>query len=228
MGGNAPYTYPDLNNFYLAAVKADGTVLAQSFHRGYAGFGTLDPSNPNWTNTTNPALKYQVLRPRPAEHPNFPLPDDAGGDVLNLIGGRGYYDPIQKKYCNNDSFWIDIGAPVMTAPDGTKYKMLVAPLIMDLDGRINLGTAGNILGPGNTHVSNQGFGGWEVNLAKVLYGDTLPPTSAPTPLEYINLILGRGTGAGAKDTRQVRHERHALYGRHVRPFGHSRSFLRSR
>ena len=91
----------------------------------------------------------------------------------------------------NDSIWIDIGAPVMTAPDGTQYKMLVAPLIMDLDGRVNLATAGNILGPGNTHVSNQGWGPWEVNLAKVLYAD-----NPANPVEWINLFMGKAMPAG--------------------------------
>src|SRR5205085_375716 len=32
-GFNVPYTYPDLNNLFLAAVKADGTVLLPSYHR---------------------------------------------------------------------------------------------------------------------------------------------------------------------------------------------------
>src|SRR5262245_41987418 len=69
-GFNVPYTYPDLNNMFLGAVRADGTVLARSFHRdwtGSNGFGPLDPANPNWFDTTNPALKYLVLRPRPVD-----------------------------------------------------------------------------------------------------------------------------------------------------------------
>src|SRR5262245_25968559 len=39
-GFHVPYTYPDLNNFYLGAVRADGTVLSPSFHREYL-FGRL-------------------------------------------------------------------------------------------------------------------------------------------------------------------------------------------
>jgi hypothetical protein len=176
VGGNAPYTYPDLNNFFLAAVKADGTVVTPSFHRKWLFNPTTpfnDMTNPNWT---KPEGKYLILRPRPAEHPGFPVPEDPTGDVKNLVGAPG----------GNDSIWIDIGAPVMTAPDGTLYKMLVAPLIIDLDGRINLNTAGNILGPGNTHVSNHGLGPWEVNLAKVLYGDQ---TAMNPPTQYIKLIF---------------------------------------
>jgi hypothetical protein len=183
VGGNAPYTYPDLNNCFLAAVTAGGQVLTPSFHRAWLfnpGRAFNDVTNPNWTNR---AGKYLTLRPRPAEHPTFPYPDDAGGDVKNLVWAQG----------GNDSIWIDIGAPVLTAPDGTKYKPLFAPLIMDLDNRINLGTAGNILGPGNTHVSNMGWGGWEANLGKVLYADG--KSGAIPPNEWINLFRGKVLGA---------------------------------
>ncbi len=208
VGGNAPYTYPDLNSFFLAAVKADGTVLTPSYHRpwlfqvvGGKPYAFNDMNNPNWYNVVG---KYLTLRPRPAEHPSFPLPGDATGDVKNLPWAPG----------GNDSIWIDLGAPVMTAPDGTKYKMMFAPLIIDLDGRVNLNTAGNLLAyvaamnaskvaPSSSqvwqaasaaHVSNQGWGPWEVNLSKVLWGDQIvtpyPQTTPPTPPEWMRLFTG--------------------------------------
>src|SRR5262249_23047806 len=62
-GFNAPYTYADENNMFLAAVDYQGNVLAPSFHRDYTGFGTLDPAPQagpnNWLvpSTTDPSLK---------------------------------------------------------------------------------------------------------------------------------------------------------------------------
>ena len=52
----------------------------------------------------------------------------------------------------------------MTAPDGRRYKMLFAPLIIDLDGRINLNYAGSL-----TSRSNQGWGKWEMDLTQVVF-----------------------------------------------------------
>jgi hypothetical protein len=160
---NPGYTYPDLNHVYLAAVRADGTVLMPSFHRPWL-FGTLDPSNPNWTSADG---KYKILRPRPADHPpmngkaGFPYPADDTGDVKNLMGPGGM-----------DSFWLDLNAPVLVARDGRKYKPLFAPLVIDLDGRVNVNVHGNVRGAGGAHVSNQGWGPWEVSLAPVLAADT--------------------------------------------------------
>jgi hypothetical protein len=181
-GFNPPYTYPDLNNVLLAAVKADGTVLTPSGHRHWLfnpGRPLNDRDNPNWTNAEG---KYLTLRPRefdqrldPGVPSAFPYPEDAGGDVKNLVGAPG----------GNDSVWIDLGAPVRTAPDGRKFKMLFAPLVCDLDNRVNLNVHGNARGAGAAHRSNQGWGPWEVNPGRVLdRGD-----------EWAALLVGRGTPA---------------------------------
>lgn len=197
-GYNAPYTYPDLNNMYLAAVKADGTVMLPSFHRPWAGalppaqgFGSLDPANPNWYRTDPAAalLKYMVLRPRPADHNGFPPPLDAGGDVKNLMGYPPYIDPMTGKLVNHDSIWLDLGAPAILAPDGRKFKPLFAPLVMDLDNRVNLNVHGNASGrvvgtPPLRHGSNQGWGPWEVNPGRLMdFNDS-------RQLEWPNLVKG--------------------------------------
>jgi hypothetical protein len=199
-GFNAPYTYPDLNNMFLAAVKADGTVLLPSFHRPWTGFGTLDPSNWRWTRDVDPTLppshplykkpqpwlKYLALRPRPADMgPGFPLPEDTGGDVKNLVGSPG----------GNDSIWLDLDFPVLQTPDGRKYKPLFAPLIVDLDNRVNLDVHGNLRGLNHAaHASHQGWGPWEVNPGQLT---TLPRPRDPDHAsalarrrEWTNLLSG--------------------------------------
>ena len=212
---NAPYTYPDHNNFYLGWLKSDGSKVQPSFHRDYIfGHGqipadtfnlpvAITPStskptgNLNWINSVG---KYLSARPRPVDHlstldlnslpvlPNnptqieinvrdnatinlinqrifetklFPYPEADGMDVKNLEGYPG----------GNDSIWIDVGSPVFKSADGRKYKIMIAPLILDLDGKINLNVAGNVMGslkdPLNPHASNQGWGPWEVNPARI-------------------------------------------------------------
>jgi hypothetical protein len=180
---NAPYTYPDHNNFYLGWLKSDGTKVIPSFHRDAIFNSMAAPfANPNWTNAQG---KYLTPRPRPFDHAKdvsgnylFPYPDADGMDVKNLEGYPG----------GNDSIWIDVGSPVFTALDGRKYKIMVAPLILDLDGRINLNVAGNVMGAGNTNASNQGWGPWEVNLSTALGGTT----NAITEAQQIN----KGYSAG--------------------------------
>src|SRR5271155_1384739 len=63
--GNAPYTYPDFNSMFLAAVRAsDGAVLIPSYFRASPQQG-------------GPPI---TLRPNAAYHPNFPPMADGGGD----------------------------------------------------------------------------------------------------------------------------------------------------
>ena len=178
VGQHAGYTYPDLKNFFLGARDpATGEVLMQSFFREWlfrhtsqpAGQSALHPNNPNWTNATGRLL---TLRPRPAEHPNFPrVPPNAPdpmtnavtytGDVQNLPGAVG----VQK----NDSLWMHIGLKPITLADGRIVQPMVAPLIVPADGLFDLSMHGNRLGTGGAHVSYGGYAPWEIN---PIYGVT--------------------------------------------------------
>ncbi len=158
---NAPYTYPDENNCYLAAVQAaTGKVLVPSFHRPWlvgSVYGFPNPGNPGGTqNPAKLATQSTMLRPIPAPGSAFPLPmqnsDGTYGDVENLEGKVG--SP------QFDSMWIDLDAPVRSWR-GRYYKPMFAFLVVDLDGRINVNVAGNNKGPGQ--FSNQGWGTWEMN-----------------------------------------------------------------
>ena len=142
----------------------------------YLGAYTLDSAG-------NPTIKPSF---------NNPIMDASilGGvlDVKNLEGYPG----------GNDSYWIDAGLPVMMTPDGRKYKALIAPLILDLDGRINLNVAGNLMQRDATtpsftadHASNQGWGRWEINPKKLIenYSGMVPQYSPLSPAnEFLNLL----------------------------------------
>lgn len=225
-GFNAPYTYPDLNNMFLAAVQANGTVLVPSYHRPWL-FGSMTQvdTNPNWWH--NSVGKYLTLRPRPVDqltraqaasaglpwplrpetlNPGqqqalknlltalqargqlFPYPEDEGGDVKNLVGAPG----------GNDSIWIDLDFPVLTAPNGQKFKPLFAPLIVDLDNRINVNVHGNVRGATSvtpslapplprSFVANQCWGPWTVDVSKVL---DYPANSKISAEEWKQLFYG--------------------------------------
>ena len=71
------------------------------------------------------------------------------------IGDRAYYNtgfdamdgPWDVDNDNDnlpDSIWVDLGAPVTTAPDGRIVKPMFAVLVRDLDGRINVNAHGSV------------------------------------------------------------------------------------
>src|SRR5439155_4310035 len=126
-----------------------------SYHRDWTGI-SMDPvasaGQPNdykyWfvDDPARPWLKYTVLRPRPADHPSvngkpgLSGPEDRFGDARNRPPGWG--PP------GNDSPWLYTGAPVLRLPDGRLYTMMFAPLIVDLDSKLNVNAHGNIAAAG--------------------------------------------------------------------------------
>jgi hypothetical protein len=92
VGRNAAYTYPDLNNFYLASVSpSTGEILVKSFHRDWLFNGVYSPnitsatgtggnpnvglrlapydptSTPGNTDWISPEGRTKILRPRPVD-----------------------------------------------------------------------------------------------------------------------------------------------------------------
>jgi hypothetical protein len=72
-------------------------------------------------------------------------PDWSGNPYFNPINGP--WDVDNDNDGEPDSIWLDLGAPVQTASDGTQYKPLFAILCLDMDGRLNINAHGN-----NSHV----------------------------------------------------------------------------
>ncbi len=165
VGRNVGVTYPDATNFFLASLDPrTGEVLVPSFFRPGMFSDTTNALSPSGTAMTGTPERYSFLRPRPKENTGFPAvpqnPDNTyTGDVQNLVGGVG----VQK----NDSLWMDIGLPPFDW-NGKKVKALVAPLVLDLDSRINLNAAGNKGTTGGK--SFGGYGPWEINAATMLTG----------------------------------------------------------
>lgn len=167
---NVDYTYPDRNNMFLArlglGLNGELQVITPSYRRLYNEDGN------------NPQRQLHYLNKDMAN--GFPTlePDKLGHvKTLDSLG----------QVTDTDSVWLDYNGTVHEGPDGRKYKCLVAPVILDLDGRLNLNTAGNRLLNDDT-ASNQGWGPWEANPAKLsLVQGALPATNA---LEWRNILFG--------------------------------------
>ncbi len=132
-GANTDYTAVDHQHMALAAI-VPGEGIIPSFHRPELvryWIKQAGGANPD-------LLRRVILRPMPYDHPAFTgsnprfNPVDGPWDVDN--DGDGV----------PDSVWIDMGLPVRSAPDGRQYKPLVAALILDMDGRLNVNAHGTI------------------------------------------------------------------------------------
>jgi|GEM_PF-6876078 len=142
----------DDHNLALASlqVSASKPLIVPSFHRP-ASQKTLRPSydaHPRFS-ATNPSFDAKT----------GPWDVDNDGDGIP------------------DSIWIDVGLPAFDRGDGTRCKPLVAALIVDMDGKLNLNAHGNL-----------------AQLA--LRPPTAKKTRNPSPGTRLTLGYPRGYGAG--------------------------------
>jgi hypothetical protein len=156
-GMDEDYDAADLENWFLAMQSADGSVMIPSFHR--PGILRYEYTAANavviddWkrlADTTVPALANwtwfdsasRILRPVAADgHDPTTFPDlrpDATGKIKYDVDNDG--DGI------TDSVWVDLGYPARRNAQGQFYKPLFAFMVIGLNGRIPLNTAGNLAG----------------------------------------------------------------------------------
>ena len=138
-GANEDYDAPDYHNlflgYYASPILTDTRQIKPSFH---------DPALIDyWTDTLGNFFAAKdahvwrkvMLRPNPTDHPRFPVLGDAVVGPWDIDNdGDGL----------TDSVWIDPGYPVLMTKQGKLYKALVAPLVLDMDGRLNLNAHGSV------------------------------------------------------------------------------------
>ncbi len=166
-GANVDYTAYDYNNMYLGLLTNDvsgklPTVLP-SFHRAelYTYWVQRMTGMPA---DQQRALKRKILfRPTLDDHPIFCAATNPGFNAAPYPGinptppsGQTMIPPLDVDNMGTgvpDSIWIDPGLPAMVNKDGKTYKILVAPLILDMDGRVNVNAHGSWL-QGDPKITN--------------------------------------------------------------------------
>jgi large repetitive protein len=143
------YDACDLENWFLALQSADGQVVVPSFHRPgvVSAFDWARSFNPNTFSTLSADQQLlvtramsRVLRPRTIDgHSPISFPDlipDATGHISYDVDNDG--DGV------TDSVWLDLGYPPKRSPGSQIFKPLFAFMIIGLNGRLPLNTAGNL------------------------------------------------------------------------------------
>jgi large repetitive protein len=153
LGMDEDYDACDLENWFLAVQSADGHVTIPSFHRpGIIRWDVPNGIN-DWLrqNQSNPPANgggalwaesaARILRPCQIDghdSATFPdlYPDPTTGQIPYDVDNDGDRVP--------DSVWLDLGYPARRDPSGRLYKPLFAFMVIGLNGRIPLNTAGNL------------------------------------------------------------------------------------
>ena len=166
VGMDEDYDACDLENWFLAIQSADGQVIIPSFHRpGIVRY--QDAAHPMDWDGTSGGFRYpngtlgmpnldsvaRILRPVAADGHDaatFPdlVPDPNTGKITYDVDNDG--DGV------SDSVWLDLGYPARPDANGNLYKPLFAFMVIGLNGRIPLNTAGNLAGDGATHAQHLG------------------------------------------------------------------------
>lgn len=173
-GMDEDYDAVDLENWFLAMQSADGQVMIPSFHRPAAI--RIDSANTTDDWSRDPAWTWdrsRILRPVAADGHDATTFADLRPDAT----GRLQYDVDNDGDGQTDSVWVDLGYPVRRNAQGQLYKPLFSFMVIGLNGRIPLNTAGNLAGQGATHAAHLGNSVSEVDPTYALQNAFAPAYS---------------------------------------------------
>ena len=237
---NPGYTAVDQRNLFLSEVSTDGhdTTVTPSFIRPEtltALRSLLDAAAEESQLRRSPALLRKATpRPLRADHWNWTggneeliaspygsMTDDpetikaaALAELDALIGKK--WDVDNDNDGEKDGIWIPSGLPIRADENGTPYATMYSFTVLDMDGRVNVNTAGNwnqLPYPGGDYYSkltndeNNGL----VDLAELFSAAAADPNSPWYPFENLKAGIGwyndaddeittksisRGTGLG--------------------------------
>ncbi len=149
MGMDEDYDACDLENWFLAIQSADGQVMIPSFHR--PAIMRYDPNNNvnDWTRTNQSGAAGALLWADSAARMLRPVKADghdptAFADLMPDGNGKINYDVDNDGDGITDSVWLDLGYPARKDSSGRLYKPMFAFMVIGLNGRIPLNTAGNL------------------------------------------------------------------------------------
>ena len=152
VGMDEDYDACDLENWFLAIQSADGQVIIPSFHRP-----GIDPATTRRTASTTGRAEPTPGRPGPTRRrgssarspPTAMTRRPSPTCVPDPATGKITYDVDNDADGITDSVWLDLGYPARPDASGQLYKPLFAFMVIGLNGRIPLNTAGNLAGGRN-------------------------------------------------------------------------------
>jgi len=193
VGMDEDYDACDLENWFLAIQSADGKVVIPSFHRPGIVTGA-DWLRTTATASTDAGLQLmatrsmsRILRPRQVDG-NSPV---AFPDLTPDSTGAIHYDVDNDGDGATDSVWLDLGYPPKRGPEGQLFKPLYAFMVLGLNGRLPLNTAGNLqqrddlLQPMFDHAEHLGNSPSEIDLKYALQNAWVQydPTATKAPYQ---------------------------------------------
>ena len=190
MGMDEDYDACDLENWFLAIQSADGQVIVPSFHR--SGIIRYDPQNNvnDWART-NPSGNWsdsaaRILRPVAADgHDRSAFPDL----VPDPATGKINFDVDNDADGVTDSVWLDLGYPARPDAGGRLSKPLFAFMVIGLNGRIPLNTAGNLAGSGASHAAHLGTSVSELDPTYALQNANQGPAIDADPFNKTGIAM---------------------------------------